>query len=120
MRLTMESTTDTAAPPSDRRRALRRQPAQGTICKLLSDTGESPALGLVWNISLSGVSMLLGSPLKPGTQIKGELQAADGLVSLGMAIKVAHLSKLATGDYFVGAQFEQPITEQQLQQFVGT
>lgn len=104
---------------SDRRRARRRQPAQGTTCQLATGAGEKIGLGLVWNISTSGVSMLLAAPLQPGSQVQGELMAADGRTMLGMSLKVAHLYPLRTGDYFLGGQFERPLTAQDLRPFLG-
>ena len=106
-------------PAADRRRAPRRQPAQGTTCQLAASAGQQPRLGLVWNISLTGVSMLLGEPLEPGTQFQGELIAADGRTSLGLSMRVQHLCKLRTGDYFVGGHFQRQLTAQELRPFVG-
>ncbi len=108
-----------AAAKPERRRCPRRQPAHGTVCKLTAGSGDDLGLGLVWNISLSGVSMLLGKPLQPGMELKGELVAGDGRTSLGLVLKVAHLSKLATGDYFIGSQFDRQLTPQEMQPFVG-
>jgi PilZ domain-containing protein len=111
----MTATTPIA---TERRRSHRRQPAQGTVCKLNSAAGEALGLGLVWNISQSGVSMLLGKAIDPGTELKGELVAADGHTSLGLGLKVAHLSKLETGDYFMGCQFDRQLSEQEIRPFV--
>jgi PilZ domain len=113
------TTNGSATAKPERRRCPRRQPAHGTVCKLTAGSGDSLGMGLVWNISQSGVSMLLGKPVQPGTELKGELVAGDGRISLGMSLKVAHLSKLATGDYFIGSQFERHLTLQEMQPFVG-
>jgi PilZ domain len=116
----MNATTNPpAAARPERRRSPRRQPTRGTVCKLTAGSGENIGLGLVWNISQTGVSMLLGKPLPPGTELKAELVAGDGHTSLGMSLKVAHLSKLATGDYFIGSQFDRQLTLQEMQPFVG-
>ena len=104
---------------SDRRRATRRQPTQGTTCRLATAAGEKIGLGLVWNISTSGVSMLIAAPLQPGILVQGELTAGDGRTMLGLSLKVAHLYALRTGDYFVGGQFERPLTPQDLRPFLG-
>jgi hypothetical protein len=111
--------TPTTTATAERRRSPRRQPAQGTVCKLTSSAGDAIGLGLVWNISQTGVSMLIGAVLQPGAQLKGELIAADGHTTLGLGLKVAHLSRLATGDYFLGTQFERSLSTEELQPFVG-
>lgn len=115
----MIAAKESSVKASDRRRALRRQPAQGTTCQLATGAGENIGLGLVWNISTSGVSMLLAAPLQPGTHVHGELTAADGRTMLGMSLKVAHLHPLRTGDYMLGGQFERPLTPQDLRPFLG-
>ena len=103
----------------ERRRAMCRRPAQGTTCQLATAAGKEPRLGLVWNISATGVSMLLGEPLEPGTQFQGELLAAAGHTSLDLSMRVQHLCKLRTGDYFVGGQFQRQLTAQELKPFLG-
>jgi hypothetical protein len=38
---------------------------------------------------------------------------------LGLSLTVAHLYALRTGDYFVGGQFERPLSPQDLRPFLG-
>ena len=58
----------TAAPPSaERRIAPRRQPAMGTLFRLDSDG--PPEIGLIWNISRSGVFIKTASPLPVGSKV---------------------------------------------------
>ena len=103
---------------TERRHSPRRQPTLGTTCRLMSQAGKSLGVGLVWNISASGVSMFVGTKLDPGTELKGELFASETRDALALTLRVAHLAKLLTGDYFIGGQFERPLTEQELRPFV--
>ena len=64
------------APTADRRGAARRQPALGTICYLASSAGDNLGTGLVWNISPSGLSLLVHRRLEPGTTVRADLMAA--------------------------------------------
>lgn len=114
----MATTQTVQHPPGERRRAPRRQPTQGTVCYLESGDGEQHGMGLVWNISTTGISMLLGKSLEAGTEVRGDLLAPDGRNSLGLTLRVAHMYHLRTGDYFLGGQFQRPVTEQELQPFV--
>jgi hypothetical protein len=98
----------------NRRAAVRRQPALGTVCHL----DGSSELGLVWNLSLSGVSMLLHEPIAPHSRLSGKLATIDGNSSLPVDLHVVHLRQLRTGDYFVGAQFDQAVVMEQLQPFL--
>src|SRR5262245_19996151 len=87
----------------ERRVAQRRQPALGTLFRL-DTVSRSPAhLGLVWNLSTSGISMLSHEAFQPGTELRGELATMDATAVLPVAAKVVHLRKLETGDYMVGA-----------------
>jgi hypothetical protein len=106
------------AAASERRIAHRRQPALGTICRLGSQSAGLTHLGLVWNLSVSGVSMLLHEPLQPGTQVRGELATTNDRSTLPVDLRVVHLAKLRTGDYVLGAQFHRPLTTADLQPFV--
>lgn len=106
-----------AAPPTDRRIAPRRQPAMGTVCRL-DEGAATPALGLVWNISTTGLSLLLPDPRDSGTTIAGRLEAEVGGHVLPVRFRVIHVKKLGTGDYFIGAQFDRPLTDDEMRPFV--
>lgn len=102
---------------AERRRAARRHPAHGTVCRLLEADGDDLGCGLVWNLSTTGVSMLLHLRIEPGTQLVAELtNAAGDVVRVGLS--VVHLSRLRTGDFVLGGQFSQPLDESELHPFV--
>jgi len=114
----MSTAVPVAAPPAERRIAPRRQPAMGTVCDL-DPSGESGATGLVWNISASGVSMLVTEPREAGAVIRGELKTLRGRLPLAVEMQVVHVKQLETGDYFLGAHFARPLTAAELRPFVG-
>jgi hypothetical protein len=103
---------------TDRRAAPRRQPAMGTVCRLIPGPGEESAIGLVWNISTSGVSMLLTEPRETGTTLPGELLTVTGGHTLTVTMRVVHVRKLESGDYFLGAQFQRPLADDEMRPFV--
>lgn len=100
--------------PENRRTHPRRQPTADTVCRLES----GPNLGLVWNISAGGVSMLLREELERGTTVHGRLESAG--TALPVTLRVAHVARLRTGDYLVGGQFDRPLTASEMQPFVGS
>jgi PilZ domain len=104
---------------AERRRAVRRQPTQNTVCRLTDLHGDEIACGLVWNISATGVSMLLNVAVAPGTLIGADLRNAAGQ-TVRTGLSVVHLSPLRTGDYVLGGQFSEPLSESELRQFVAT
>jgi hypothetical protein len=111
---TLESLPVTFA---ERRRAVRRRPTHNTVCRLTDRQGRKVACGLVWNLSATGVSMLLNVALEPGTGLAAELTNAAGeTVYLGLS--VVHLSRLRTGDFVLGGQFSRPLDEAELRPFV--
>ncbi len=106
-----------AAPSVERRRYPRRQPAPGTFLRLESAEGQGKRLGLVWNISLSGISLLFNAALAPGAMLSGELATERG-AALPVKLRVAHISPLQTGDYVIGCQFERPLSADEMRPFV--
>ena len=106
------------ASASERRISPRRQPAMGTVCRLDSEDGGPPALALVWNISASGISVLVAEPRPAGTVLRGYLEKTEGDHMHRITMRVVHTKKLETGDYFLGAHFDQPLTAEELKPFV--
>jgi hypothetical protein len=106
-----------AASVSERRIATRH-PAAGTVCRLGAET-EKPSTALVWNISRSGVSMLVPRPIQPGSGLSGVLETIRGRHPLPVDMVVVHMKPLDTGDYCVGAHFNRPLTEDEMKPFVG-
>lgn len=107
-----------SAPSRERRTAPRRQPSVGTVCRLTSSAGDSVGMGLVWNISTSGISMLLHERVEPGTMIRVDLMTQDESFSVPRQIQVRHISGLRTGDYIMGGQFLQPLDPDEMRRFV--
>jgi hypothetical protein len=103
----------------ERRTAPRRQPALGTVCDLASESGERLGTGLVWNISRSGVSMLLHRRLEPGTTIHGELSASGNGSRLAVTLQIAHIKELRTGDYILGGHFHRSLEQSEMRPFLG-
>jgi len=99
----------------DRRAAVRRQPTVGTVCRLDSKSG---GVGLVWNISTGGVSMLLSDSVDRGATVKGVLATATEEFSLPVSVRVTHVAPLQAGDYLVGGQFDRPLRADEMRHFV--
>ena len=111
------ATSPTTPPEPDRRVATRRQPAMGSVCRLGSGDGK-PQLGLIWNISTTGVSMLVNTPPKPGDAVFGVLETMASGFTMPITAQVVHVKKLETGDYFLGAHFDKALTPEEMKPFV--
>jgi hypothetical protein len=105
--------------PTERRVTPRFQPAFGTICRLhIPGENGRTVVGLVWNISESGVSMLIADPPTRGAELDAELTTESGGDFLPVAIRVVHVREMPVGDYFVGAQFARHLEETELKRFL--
>ncbi len=102
---------------AERRRAARRRPTHGTVCHLTDAYGDDLGCGLVWNLSTTGVSMLLNLRIEPGTHLGAELTNAAG-EAVRVGLSVVHLSRLRTGDFVLGGQFSRPLDEDKLRPFI--
>jgi hypothetical protein len=115
----MGSAVSTApAPKVDRRSAVRRQPTYGTVCHLQLTSGQPSAIALVWNLSNTGVSLLSHQAVEPGRTILAKLQNGTGSFSVRRELRIVHSQELQTGDYMLGAQFDEPLQFEETRYFV--
>src|SRR5205823_3013702 len=103
---------------AERRVSARLQPAFRTICRLNRLDAAHSVIGLVWDLSETGVSMLMANPPKPGTELSGELAPEDGGRALPISLQVIHVKMMTTGDYIMGARFSSPLPSDQMQTFL--
>jgi hypothetical protein len=108
-----------AAPLANRRAHVRRQPAVGTVFRLAESPGVPAGLGLVWNLSNGGVSLLTSAPIAPGTHVHGDLTTMSGTQNLPIGFSVTHMAKLQTGDYCIGGRFDAALADEQMKSFLG-
>jgi hypothetical protein len=90
----------------------------GTVCRLKEAKGVPGGVGLVWNISTGGVSLLTSTPIQPGTHVDGDLTTLASDSKLHVMFSVTHLSKLQTGDYCVGGRFDHLLADDEMKPFV--
>src|SRR4051812_21273647 len=101
---------------TERRAAPRFRPAHGTVCRL--DRNPKQAVGLVGDLSATGVSMFLADPPAPGEFVAGELTGEGNAVGLPVLLRVVHVRPTSTGDFVLGAQFARPLSEAELKPFL--
>ena len=100
-----------ASNTAERRRSARFLPAFATYC--YSPSGGE---GLVWDISTTGLGMLVAAALEPGAEMPMEL--SSGATGLAVTARVAHVRQLQGGDYFVGLRFDRPLARHELEPFI--
>jgi len=101
----------------ERRRAPRHATLH-TMCQLFAPEGDPLGSGLVWNISRTGVSILVGVALAAGSSVEVELIGAGGRVRLRVGLRVIHRTEIQTGDFIVGGQFGRSLEDQELLPFL--
>jgi PilZ domain len=112
------SAADTTPSPDERRVSPRHRPAVGTTCRFdPAGGGTAHADGLVWNISRTGVSMLLATKPTAGEILTGELTAEHDPAELPVMLRVVHVKQVPTGDYLIGAEFFRPLAPAELARF---
>ena len=114
----MSTPTPAPTPGLDRRVAPRFQPAFGTVYRFKQPDSDATIVGLVWNISKTGVSMLLADPPAHGGVVEGDLFTESGGRLLTIALKVVHIRALSTGDYLLGAQFSRALEAEEMRLFL--
>jgi hypothetical protein len=105
----------TATVTADRRIAPRRQPAIGTVLRF--DPAIDLGPGLVWNLSATGVSMLVTDPPVVGAVLAGQLETEAG-DELPVLFRVVHVKELQSGDFYVGGHFARPLAAAEMKPFV--
>jgi hypothetical protein len=80
--------------------------------------GKQAGVGLVWNISTGGVSMLFNDRMDRGATVSGVLATSVDGFALPITLRVAHVAKLQTGDYLIGGQFDRPLADEEVKHFV--
>ena len=95
----------------------RRRPTHNTVCRLTDCEGEEIGCGLVWNISTTGVSMLLNVMLPPGFEVDAELANAAGR-RVRLRLTVVHFSPLRTGISSWAGSSKRPLQDAEMRPFV--
>src|SRR5262245_20824094 len=97
-----------------RRVAVRYRCHLATPARVAAGETEHPRLAWVYNLSTSGIGLLLEEPVEAAIVLEIDLitPAGQRIMTRG---RVAHASRRADGNWLVGCQFEQPIDPDQLE-----
>ena len=70
----------------------------------------------MWNLSATGLGMLIRFPLEANRPVAVELSNHDG--SVFIVADVVRVRRMDAGGYFVGLRFDLPLTRRELESFV--
>jgi len=113
----MKSVTKRKPKTAERRRAPRRQPAIGTVCQFAAGS-QMGGLGLVWNISTTGLSVLSSRSCETGIHLTGDLKSLDAEATLPISFEVAHVKELGTGDFVIAGPFARTLAAAKIKPFI--
>ena len=100
-------------PGAERRRAVRFQCFR-VISLVTKPTGER-VWGRMRDVSTSGIGLVAGTKIEAGTQVVLELKSTTFLPTLALPARVAHATPRASGSWLIGCQFDEPLSDEQVQ-----
>ena len=97
----------------------RKTPRHESGVDTLSTNPDNP--GMSWgakvrNVSTTGLGMRICYPFKPGTALEVRLQ--ESRVSRSLQVRVVHAIDLTDGNWLLGCEFTQPLTEEEVSQLL--
>jgi hypothetical protein len=98
-----------------RRASVRYCLPAGTGALIQAASRSEP--GWLINASVTGLGLLLGRQLEPGTPLEVQVRGAPPVLA-GLAARVVHCTPQAAGEWLVGCVLEWPLTEAALQALV--
>ncbi len=107
------------SPSGERRTAPRFEPAFGVVCRFDPDADGRPVVGLVWNLSATGVSVVMTEPPEMGAVLAADLELMTADDVLPLLVRVVFTRELDTGDFLVGAEFLRTLRVAEMDPYVG-
>jgi hypothetical protein len=77
------------------------------------EQAESPSAS-VRDVSATGIGLIVGHPIKPGTVLVLRLQTRDQRLSRPLPARVMHSTARPDGDWLVGCQFVRRLTDEDM------
>ena len=104
---------------AERRRARRVAPGQLTPCVIRPAGSDEEGLpGWVHNVSVRGAGLLSSRSFAPGDLLHVLFINAAHTFALSVEVRVVRGYRVVNGDYFLGAQFTQPLRYDELLPFI--
>jgi hypothetical protein len=99
----------------ERRRGKRLTSHRLVHCLIAVGSGEPTLAAMVLDVSRLGVGLIVARPVQPGSALVVRLpEAGQGRPTLDLTARAAHCGELMTGRYLVGAEFVEPLGEEEL------
>jgi hypothetical protein len=110
---TQQPDVQSGPPGEERRRAPRFQCLRMISCAVRQS--EERIWARVRDISVSGIGLVATNKIEAGTPLIIELKSVALLPTLTLPARVAHATPRASGSWLIGCQFDEPLTDEQVQ-----
>jgi hypothetical protein len=110
----LATNTSAKRAPANRRAFVRYQCGPATPGRVAVAGVEEWQPTWVLDLSLGGVGLLLSRPLESGLVLTLHLRSDSQNITYEFPARTCHVSRQPDGDWVVGCQFEQPLTDEVL------
>jgi hypothetical protein len=101
--------------PEERRRSLRYPCHLRTYCRLIGTGLTESRSALAWDLSASGVNLVLSRPFLPGSLLTVELEGPGQRIAPWLMMRVVHVSERVPGEWVLGCAFERQLADSDVQ-----
>lgn len=100
---------------AERRRAVRFRCRSRNAWRLFAATTNSGGDGIVNDISLTGISLLVAAPVRPGMFLElSRVNEGEPSPSQPMLVRVRRATRQADGNWLIGCSFVKTLTQSQV------
>lgn len=99
---------------SNQREDIRYRCALATAGKVYAVNTEEPMRGWVLNLSHSGAGFSTTRPLPPGKKVVFEMKGLSSREKYEIPAQVVHTTQQISGDWLVGLKFDNPMSNEVL------
>src|SRR5438132_9147820 len=98
----------------ERRQAVRHACQISTAYHTLAEASSHPRLAWIADISLLGLALVAGHPIRPTTRLGVEVRSPDGAFSYLLVVRVVRTVPYRDG-WLAGCAFDRPLTDDELE-----
>jgi hypothetical protein len=116
----MSQSSALAAPAADTVAVPERRQAERHVCQIsttyhtLAETASQSRLAWIADISLLGLALVMGHPVRPTARLGVEVRSPDGAFSYLLVVRVVRTVPYRDG-WLAGCAFDRPLTDDELE-----
>jgi len=103
---------------ANQRATVRYQCAPATAGRIVIADDHEFQRAWVRDLSIKGAGLQLSKPLKPGLFLIIQLKSTNRERSFELPARVAHATPLPAGDFLIGCEFTNPLSQEELDELL--